>query len=240
MADQDLLLQALRSFAVSMGTSYDVTEMSYQLCDRVTDALSASGAGVSVVDGDNELRFVTATDEVTVQMEEAQEKGQEGPCVTAFLNHQAVTVGDIRTARDWPGYAAVAQNLGLQAVVGYPLSHNDRIVGALNLYDSKPREWTDDDLDVIGVFADMATAYLVRASELAESRRLTAQLQQALDSRVVVEQAKGILAGELGITVDEAFHNLRRHSRENNLKLADLCHAVVNLGLRIPDSRKDD
>lgn len=94
--------------------------------------------------------------------------------------------------------------------------------------------WTDGDLDTIGVLADMATAYLVRASKLAEATQLAEQLQRALDTRLTIEQAKGILAGEHHITLDEAFDLLRHHSRHNNIKLADIANAVVNLGLRIP------
>ena len=89
-------------------------------------------------------------------------------------------------------------------------------------------------MDLLGVLADMATAYLVRISELAEARRLSEQLQGALDTRILIEQAKGLLAGERGISVDEAFEELRNHARTNNTKLAELCDAVVNSGLRIP------
>ena len=87
---------------------------------------------------------------------------------------------------------------------------------------------------MIGVFADMATAYLLRASELFEARQLAGQLQAALDSRVVIEQAKGIIASEYGVSVDEAFEMLREHSRLTNVKLGEVCRAVVHMGLRIP------
>jgi GAF domain-containing protein len=236
MASQDLLLQTLRSFAAVMGRSYEITEMSYELCFRLTDVLGATGAGVSVTDSDGDLKFVTATDEVMVQIEEAQEKSQQGPCVAAFTSQQPVAISNLAEADKWPAYTTVAQQLGLNAVVGYPLSNNGHRLGALNLYNAEPREWSEDDLDVIGVFADMATAYLVRVSELAESRQLADQLQSALDSRVIIEQAKGILSGDHRISVDEAFERLRQHSQNNNLKLVEVCNAVVNMGLRLPEA----
>ena len=102
MADQALLLQALRSFAAAMKRSYDVTEMCYELCDRTVDVLSATGAGVSVVDETEVLRFVTATDERILSIEEIQESSQTGPCVTAYQTRQPVPVSDINAHPNGP------------------------------------------------------------------------------------------------------------------------------------------
>jgi GAF domain-containing protein len=234
MANQDLLLQALKSFAVAMGGSYDINEMAYELSFRVAEALGVAGAGVSIADAGGELKFVTATDERIVKIEQAQEQAQEGPCVTAYLTQQPVAISDIQDVQDWAAYATTAEQLDLQAVVGYPMSYDSERLGALNIYHDQRRDWADEDLDIIGVFANMATAYLVRVTELAESRQLAKQLQEALDSRVVIEQAKGILAAEYQITVDEAFQRLRQHSQDNNLKLTEVCNAVVNMKLRFP------
>ncbi len=235
MADQLLLLQYLRSFAAAMGDSYDITEVSYELSDQVTNALEVTGAGVSVADDEGKLRFVTATSQPIVEVEKAQEEGQEGPCYEAFTTQRPVVVSDLKGS-EWTGYATTAAQQGLRAVIGYPLSRRKVRLGAINVYDDGPRDWTDEDLDVVGVFADMATAYLVRVTELAETAELAVQLQGALDSRIVIEQAKGILANEYGIGVDEAFKLLRHHSRSQNIKLAQIADAVVNLGLRLPNS----
>lgn len=235
MADHALLLQALRNFASVMGRSYDINAMSMQLGERVTEALGAFGAGVSVAGADGRLKFVTATSEKIVSIEEIQEKAQEGPCVVAFQSQQPVAVADIEQAVEWPEYRDTALELGLKAAVGYPLSYQDTRLGALNIYADERRQWSEDDLDVLGVFADMATAFLVRNAELAESRDLATQLEGALDSRVLIEQAKGVLANEYGITVDAAFDRLRRYSQDQNIKLTDVCEAVVEQGLRIPE-----
>jgi GAF domain-containing protein len=234
MANQDLLLQALKSFAVAMGGSYDINEMAYELSFRVAEALGVAGAGVSIADAAGDLKFVTATNETIVKIEHAQEDGQEGPCVTAYLTQQAVAIPDIRDVQDWAAYTTAAEQLDLRAVVGFPLSYDGERLGALNIYHDQHRDWDEEDLDIIGVFANMATAYLVRVTELAESRQLAKQLQEALDSRVIIEQAKGILAAEYQISVDDAFQRLRRHSQDNNLKLTEVCNAVVNMKLRFP------
>ena len=235
MADQALLLQALRSFAAAMKRSYDVTEMCYELCDRTVDVLSATGAGVSVVDENDVLRFVTATDERILSIEEIQESSQTGPCVTAYQTRQPVPVSDINAHPEWPAYRVRAEELQLRSVVGFPLVNDGRGLGALNVYNEDRRDWTEDDLDVLGVLADMATAFLVRVSAMLEARQLADQLQVALDSRVVIEQAKGMLAGEHGISLDDAFARLRNQSRRTNVKLTEICSAVVHMGLRIPE-----
>lgn len=218
-----------------MGGSYDISDVCYGLGKTVMEVLGASGAGVSVVDMQGDLKFVTGTSQRIIEIEQAQEGAQQGPCVQAFQTQKAMAIPDIAERPDWPVYTDTADRLGLRAVVGFPLSSGEERLGALNLYNSEPREWTDDDLDVLGVFADMATAYLARTSELAEARQLADQLQSALDSRVIVEQAKGIVANQHDVSVDEAFEMLRSHSRSNRIKLSLLADAVVNMGLRLPD-----
>jgi GAF domain-containing protein len=235
LADYDLLMQALRSFASDMGRSYDIIEMFYKLGERVTEALGVAGAGVSVGDASGELKFVTATSERMVLMEQVQQRYQEGPCVSAFRTQQPVVINQIDAVSDWRDYGEVARQLQLTAVVGYPLIHEELRLGALNVY-AESRQWSNDDLDVLGVFADMATAYLVRTAELAETRELAKQLQGALDSRVLIEQAKGVLANEHGIEVEDAFRRIRRHSQNHNVKLLEVCRQVVNHGLKIPDT----
>jgi GAF domain-containing protein len=234
LADYALLMQALRTFASDMGRSYDIIDMSYRVGERVTEALGVAGVGVSVGDATGDLKFVTATSERIIRIEQVQEKYQEGPCVSAFSSQRPMVIDEIASISDWPEYGRVARELKLHAVIGYPLSYEDFRVGALNVYAAEPRRWSSDDLDVLGVFADMATAYLVRTAELAESRELGKQLQGALDSRVLIEQAKGMLANEHGIGVDEAFQRLRGFSQDNNVTLVDVCRGVVNHGLKIP------
>lgn len=130
MADHALLLHALRRFAVVMGANYDLDEVSIQLGELLTEALGAAGAGVSVVDENGRLKFVTATSEQIVSIEEVQERLQQGPCVVAFQTQKPAALGDIESAVEWPGYQESALRLGLNAVVGYPLSYDDTRLGA--------------------------------------------------------------------------------------------------------------
>lgn len=178
MSNTDLLLQALRSFAAAMGGSYDVSDVCYGLAVTVKDILGVAGVGVSVVDKSGDLKFVTATSQPIIEIEEAQEAAQQGPCVVAFESQKPMVISNIADRVEWPKYVDAAARVGLRAVVGFPLTYGDERLGALNVYHSEHRVWSEADLDVLAVFADMATAYLTRTSELAEARQLADHLQR--------------------------------------------------------------
>src|SRR5213078_3327305 len=128
-----------------------------------------------------------------------------GPCIDAVATGKPVTVDDLSSpeyAKRWPEYVVQAQGEGLHAVAGIPMRANGETIGAINLYDVHTREWSDDDVRVAAILADMATGFLMHASALQQQRRTSEQLQQALDTRVIIEQAKGILASERSVSVD--------------------------------------
>jgi len=106
-------------------------------------------------------------------------------------------------------------------------------VGALNLYSTQPRQWSDEDITVARVLADAATRYVVNASKLRQQEQLSEQLQQALGSRVVIEQAKGITASRHSVTIDAAYQLIRVHARSNNASLRTVAEAIVSVGLRV-------
>lgn len=232
LSDHEVLLEVLRRFARTMTHRYDITDVLYELCDYVVEVLDATGAGVSLFTEDGRLEFVTATDETVVAAEKAQERNQAGPCYSSVELDRPVRVRDIRDHDEWPDYRRDAEALGLFAVLGLPLVLDGERIGSLNIYDTEPREWTDADVTQAGVLADIAAAYVLNASELARTRRTAEQLQTALDSRVVIEQAKGRLAGDLGISVDEAFSRLRRHARANRIPLRQVADDVLQNGAR--------
>jgi GAF domain-containing protein len=133
----------------------------------------------------------------------------------------------------WPEFAEAARRLGVAGVAGIPMRLADQTVGALDLYAAEPREWSDTDLSVARVLADAATSYIVNASSLRQQQQLNEQLQQALDSRIIIEQAKGITAQHDDITVEAAYERMRRHARDHNGTLRMVAEAIVNVGLRV-------
>lgn len=226
-------LDSMREFAASMTKNYDSTRMCYELSDHVVAALDADGAGVTVADRDGRLRYVIATDERAARLERVQEEYQRGPCMTAYLTDEEVKVEDVRADRAWPEYLRIADELGYHAVLGVPLRSDVAKLGALDVYNNSTRAWSDDDSAVVWAFADMATAYLVRTSELQEASRIADQLQRALESRILIEQAKGMIARRNDIDVDAAFALLRSHARSHQVPLTELAGEVVERRIEI-------
>lgn len=231
--DEELLTSVLSDFAHTLTRRFDVAEVLFRLVEHVTEILRVDGAGVSLVDEEGRLRRVTTVNELTARLESVEEETQEGPCVDAFRRNEVVAVADLAAAgSNWPRWAAEADGLGVAAVLGVPLSVHDRVLGAMNVYSRVQRPWSDGDVRVARVLTDMAASYVANASDLERSRRTAEQLQEALDSRIVIEQAKGVLVAEEHVSVDDAFVILRTHSRNHGASLRDVANAVVHLGLR--------
>jgi GAF domain-containing protein len=235
MVDQSRLLEVLSGFAHTMTGDYELSDVLYRLTDDVTQVLDVAGAGIAFADDEGRLRYATASNDTVTALEQVQERHQQGPCAEAFRTQEPVMIADISKRAEWVDYRSVAQELGILSAAGIPLSLASERFGALNLYDSRVREWSLEEIALARVLADMAAGYLVQ-SRLQDTRRLAEQLQMALDNRVVIEQAKGMLSAALGISVDEAFDRLRRHSRNTNTSLRSLAASVVDDGFRLdPD-----
>jgi GAF domain-containing protein len=233
MTRREELITTLAAFARAMTESYDVDEALSHLGDALADALQVTGVGISVTDPDGRLRYTTATNELVADIERVQEGAQRGPCYEAFQIHRPVLVADIDERPEWAEFLDAAHRLGLRSVAGVPMSVRRDVLGAVNLYECNARSWTPDDVEVASLFSDMAAGYLLHTA-LEESRRLAEQLQSALDSRIIIEQAKGVLATEWAVGVDEAFAHLRRHVRATGITLQEAATAVVNGSFRPP------
>ena len=231
MTEPRALTETLVRFARTLTAGYDVSDVLHDLTGMVTGALGITGAGVSLR-YDHDLKFVTADDESVVALERLQEQLRQGPCIDAVATGEPILVSRIDAVADrWPDYSRRAAELGLRAVAAVPMRNASRI-GSLDLFDRWEHDWTGLEVSTAQVFADVATAYVLNASQLERERRTVEQLQHALDSRVVIEQAKGIIAGERGVTLDAAFALLRKHANDRNTTLRSVADAVVRLGLR--------
>ena len=232
--DQGQLSRALSEFARSLVQGYDVSDVLYRLADHVMDVFAADGAGVALADESGRLGRATAANELSAAIEEVEVRTQEGPCVEALRN-DAVLVDDLEEVGErWPVYAAAARRIGIRAVASIPMRFDRANLGSIDVYCRRVRHWSGEDVTAARTLADVATSYVVFASELERSRRTTAQLRGALESRVVIEQAKGVLAADYGVDVQEAFEVLRRHARSQSTSLRTIARAVVEAGLRPP------
>ena len=231
--DQQLFLQTLSRFAKVLPAHYDVETALEELTESVTAVLGLFGSGVTMT-GDGRLRFVTAVSEAAGELERIQEDQQSGPCQDAFDTGGVIRVTDVRLeSAKWPEFAAAATRLGVAGVAGIPMRLADEVVGALNMYAAEPREWSEDDIAVACVLADVATSYVINASKIRQQQQLSEQLQQALESRVVIEQAKGITAQLRRVTVDQAYLLMRGHARSNNASMRVVAEAIVAVGLQV-------
>jgi len=227
------LYDALREFARTIQNPFEIGDVLYRLNDTVSDVLRAAGAGI-MLGTEGNLQFVTASDARVSQAERLQDELDDGPCHEAFHEGQRVVMGDLSADDRWPGFCTQVTALGLHAMAALPMKAFGEVIGALNVYRDTPGEWSEEDLDAGELLSDIASGYILNAQRLQASQRLAEQLQMALDSRVIIEQAKGILAAKLGTDPDSAFSLLRRHARGANRKLHDVAQDVVKNGLEIP------
>jgi GAF domain-containing protein len=235
MYDQSLFLQTLSRFAVVLPVRYDLAAALSELTETVTAVLGLCGSWATMAD-DGGLRFLAAVGQALAELERDHEQLHPFPCPCrdAFSTGEAVRAAD---ARQEPAhcqeFSASATRLAVAGVASIPMRLADQVVGALNLYDAGPREWSDQDIAMAGVLADMATSYVVNASKLRQQEQLGEQLQQALESRVVIEQAKGITASQHSVTIDQAYRLIRTHARNNNASLRAVAEAIVAVGLHV-------
>lgn len=231
--DHDLFVRTISEFVRTLVRPYDVDAVLDDLAVRIREVLRVTGAGVSL-DDRGTIRMATVVPPDLEPLEKYQVEHQEGPTVDAFRTCRTVTVADhAELEHRWPGYAAVARETGTSAVAALPLAlETDHAFGTLSLY-AGDRRWPEDDLAAAALMGDMATAYLLNASSMREQRELNEQLTHALESRIVIEQAKGIVAEARSETVERAFDRIRTHARSHSVKVRDVCEAIVRMGLRL-------
>jgi len=158
-----------------------------------------------------------------------QLQNDQGPCLDCFRAGRPVAAADLAAeAQRWPRFAAAAQQAGFAAVQALPMRLRDQVIGALNLFRAVPGAFDPADIRIGQALADVATISLLHERSMRLSGALNEQLQAALNSRVVIEQAKGKLAERLGLDMDQAFNLLRRQARSRNVRLSDLAQGVID------------
>jgi GAF domain-containing protein len=234
------LAQAFVELADTLVAGYDLMEFLQTLTDRCVELLEVDAAGLLLADSGGALRLVAASTEQARVVELFQIQNDEGPCLDCYHSGQAVIISDIRSdtaAARWPRFAAATQEMGYAGVHAIPMRLRDQVIGTLNLFKIVP-----DGLDPAVVVAatalvDVATIGILQERAVRQQEVVAGQLQRALNSRVVIEQAKGILAERLRVTPDEAFVLLRRYARDHNHPLTELSGDVIRGTARIASGR---
>src|SRR6202000_2604401 len=226
--DGQLLSEAFVELTDTMVADFDIIDFLHVLTTRSSDLLDVSAAGLLLADPRGELRVVAAASGAARLLELFQLQNDQGPCLDCFRSGHPVAAPDLSADQRWPRFAAVAGQAGFSAVQALPMRLRDQVIGALNLFRATPRALDTESAHVAKALADVATIGLLHERSMRRSDTLNEQLQTALNSRVIIEQAKGKLAERLGIAVTQAFTLLRDQARNRNQRLSDLARAFVD------------
>jgi GAF domain-containing protein len=215
--------------ADTMVEEFDLIDFLHMLADRTADLVGGSAVGLLLTDQRGRLEFLAASDENTRLLELFQVQNSEGPCLDAFRTAAPVINADLaEAAARWPRFAPRATAAGFRSVHAFPLRLRSEVIGALNVFGSQPGSSLDDaDVPIVQALADIAAIGLLQERAIRRGELLTEQLQGALHSRVVIEQAKGAIAQAHGVSVDDAFTMIRNYARRTNRRLVDVAHTIL-------------
>jgi transcriptional regulator with GAF, ATPase, and Fis domain len=229
---EGLLAASFVSLADTLVVGYDVVDLLQNLVDTCATVLDAAAVGLLLADEDGVLEVVASTSERSRLLEILQLREGLGPCVECYSTGAVVSIPDVRLMRpDWVLFQEGALEQGFLSVHAVPLRLRGFTLGALNLFRETAGALNTEDAAAAQALADVATIGIVHERALRQSEVTREQLQRALDSRVVIEQAKGVIAQSRGIDMNEAFVMLRAYARTNSLPLGEVARRVVDRAL---------
>jgi GAF domain-containing protein len=223
------IVETFVELADTMVDDFDVIEFLHRVVDRCVELLDCAEAGLLLADAAGALRVMASSSERAEALELLQSQNDEGPCFDCFHAGAVVFSEDIaEDVRRWPTFAPAAIERGFHSVQAVPMRVRGETVGALNLFRADAGRLAEPDVPLSQGLADLAAVALMQERVVRESRGVVAQLQGALRSRVVIEQAKGVLAERADIGVDAAFVRLRAYARHHNRRLSDVAHELID------------
>jgi transcriptional regulator with GAF, ATPase, and Fis domain len=226
---EEQLVDAFVEAADTLVDDFDVIEFLHTLAGRCVQLLDVDAAGLMLADHHGQLHATAASTESARLLELFELQTDAGPCLDCFRTGAQVVNADLEANQQrWPQFAQAAQAAGFVSVHALPLKLRATIIGALNLFVAHPGALSDADVRTGQALADVATIGILAQRSVQQAELLSAQLQNALNSRVTIEQAKGVLAERRQITVDAAFNLLRAYARDHNLHLSELARQVAD------------
>ena len=233
---EQLLMATFVELADTLVADFDVTDFLHGLADRAVQLLGVDAAGLMLADQRGSLRVVASSTEQARLAELFQLQHDQGPCLECFQTGVPVAEPELAAATGrWPSFAPAALEAGFASVQALPMRLRDEVIGAMNLFMHAPSQLDETDLRVGQALADVATIGLLQERNLRHQEVLAEQLQGALNSRVVIEQAKGVLAERLGLDMGKAFELIRSQARVQNRRLAELAAAVAGGSENVAD-----
>lgn len=229
MADLALVARTMVQLADTLVSDFDLVDLLTGLADRCVETLGVTAAGVMLAGPAGELRALASSSEEMRMLELFEIQSQEGPCLDCFASGHAVGYQELGDAVErWPLFAPKALRAGFTAVQALPMHHGDTVVGALNLFHMERGAMREIDVATAQAFADVATIAILQHRMSAETQLLNDQLNSALTTRIVIEQAKGMVAERRGIDMERAFATLRDYARNHDRRLAEVCNEIID------------
>ena len=229
MISTERLTDVFVEVADTLITDFDLVDFLHKLTGHAAAVSGAEAVGLMLADQQGQLRYMAASNETGRMLELFQLQNAEGPCLDCYSTRAPVVNADLATASErWPMFAPAAIAAGFQSVHAFPMRLRENVIGALNLFGHADVRFKDEEVRVVQALADVATIALLQERSIARSDSLTEQLQGALNSRIVIEQAKGALARQEGKTPGEAFEMMRAEARRSRRRLVDVATDIIN------------
>jgi hypothetical protein len=228
MPREALLSRTFVELADTLVDDFDVVDLLTLLATRAVEVLDVSAAGVMLVTPEGDLRVVASSSEAMRVVELFELQHEEGPCLDCYHHPEPVLNQDLATANGrWPRFAPVAVEAGFRMVHALPMRLRGTVIGALNLFQADTRPLDPGDVLAGQAMADIGTIAILQRRAATEAQVVNDQLSRALNSRIIIEQAKGVLAERAALTMEDAFTRLRNHARNHNLLLADVAEHLI-------------
>lgn len=228
MTREQALARTLVELADTLVDDFDVVDILTLLADRCVEVLDVQAAGIMLATPDGQLRVIASSSEAMRILEAFEIQAQEGPCLDCYHTGQAIVNQDLDAGNGrWPRFSAEALAAGFHSAHALPMHLRGNVIGALNLFRSGVGEMGPGDVEVGQAFADVATIAILQHRAALEAQVLAEQLTHALNSRVVLEQAKGVIAERLDLDMERSFAVLRTHARNHNLRLSAVAESVI-------------
>ena len=222
------LSAAFVKLADTLVTEFDVVDLLHWLVEQCTDILDTQAGGLMLADPTGQLQLVASTSEEAELVEIFQLAAGEGPCLDCFRSGTPVTVDNIEAdGGPWPTFSAEALKFGFRSIHATPLRLRGQVIGTMNLFSDHIGALVSEDIAVAQALADVATIGILQERHIRSANVAGEQLQRALDSRILIEQAKGVLAATMNITMNDAFANMRTYARDRNLPLRQVADDVI-------------
>jgi transcriptional regulator with GAF, ATPase, and Fis domain len=236
MVRTERLAEVLVEVADTLVDGFDVIDFLHMVTAHTSELVQGVAAGLLLAGQDGRVQLMAASNERAKLLELFQLQANEGPCQDCYRSGQAVVNADLTAAGEfWPEFAPRAVAAGFRSVHAFPLRLRHTVIGALNLFDGEAGRMAPADVRIIQAVADIATIGLLQERAIRQAEVLTEQLQIALNSRVVIEQAKGALSQIHSLSIDEAFDLLRAYARTHRQRLGEVAQAITDDPTSLPE-----